>query len=192
MKLYIIKNAKIQASILKLKYSLSFLFFIAPIISFSQVEAKAEINIIVNDFFQLTSQKIDGQRVDMIFKNSNDFTNGISTLKQSHLLLSSTVYYNLVARAALENFRSGSHLTFPASVVKLEVDNTDVKAKDVILNSIEELQTNNQPLITNGHPNLYKNINIKYSISPEKSQQHILRAGPGTYSNTVIYTLTSR
>lgn len=172
------------------KYFIISCFCIIPIFLNAQANLKAEINIIVSDFFELTSQRIDGQRIDMFFRNTNDFTNGVSVLKQSHLLLSSSVNYNLVARAVLENFRTTSPLTFPSTIVKINVDNTQPLSGNATLNSIEELQVNNQPLITNGRPNINENINIKYTISPEKAQKYILQAGPGTYSNTIIYTLT--
>lgn len=173
------------------RLSISFFIF-APFVSSAQSEAKTEVNIIVNDFFQLTSQRSDGQNVEMVFSNSEDFIKGISTLKQSQLLLSSTIYYNLVARAVLEKFRTARPLSFPASVLKVEVDNIGNKSEYAVLNSIEELHTNNQPLITNGAPLIHENVNIRYSISADKAQKYILKAGPGIYSNTIIYTLTPR
>lgn len=173
---------------------LVFVSILLPLISFSQTEARAEINVLVDDFFELASQKSDGQRVDMFFNKTNHFLEGVNAHKMSHLLISSTVSYNLVARAALENFRSGSKFTFPVSVVKIEIDNTDMYERNTIFNTIEELQTNNQPLITNGSPDIDRNVNVKYSIPAPKAKQYILKAGAGTgtYSNTIIYTLSPK
>ncbi len=156
-----------------------------------QVEAKADMQVLIRDFFQISNLATQGQIVTLELNNEDDLEKGLNKEIKSNLMVTSTVDYNLFARAAFPVFyNQQSRRSFPSSVLQVEIINTDLSLNGTTLEKVLQLTTLNQPLISEGKPLFKSAIDIRYSIPAEQTREYLLKAGSGVYSNTVIYTIS--
>jgi hypothetical protein len=153
-------------------------------------QVHTEVQVLIRDFMQI-SEISRGQLVTLGMDDEEDFANGITKIVPDNLLISTTVEYNVFARAAFPYFTSlQNNRSFPASVLSLEVDVQEPMSGSTVFNKINGLVTNNQPLILNGAPMFKSYLNIKYSIPAAMAKNILVKSGAGLYTNTIIYTIT--
>ncbi len=159
--------------------------------SSQQVEAKTDMQVLIRDFFQVSSLATQGQLITLELSNENDIETGINKEIKSNLMVTSTVDYNLFARAAFPVFyNQQSRKSFPSSVLMLEIINTDLSLNGAAIEKVLHVSTLNQPLISEGKPLFKSAIDIRYSIPAEHTREYLVKAGSGVYSNTIIYTIS--
>lgn len=165
-----------------------------PFYAAAQLETSAEVQIAVKDFMEISTAKHTGAIVNIPFNTTADFTQGVVKTMPSALVLSSTIEYNILVRAAAERFRSLSNNrnTIPSSVLRLTIENSEVLIPGGTLRSVNYLATTNQPLLLNGRAAVNNIINITYSIPAERAIKYVLPSGAGLYTNTIIYTITPK
>ncbi len=174
----------------KLLHVICYALFVLPAAS-QHAEAKADMQVLIRDFFQVSNLATQGQIITLELNNENDIETGINKEIRSNLMVTSTVDYNLFARAAFPVFyNQQSRRSFPSSVLKLEIINTDLNLNGTAIEKILHLSTLNQPLISEGKPLFKSAIDIRYSIPAEHTKEHLVKAGSGVYSNTIIYTIS--
>lgn len=155
------------------------------------VEAKADMQVLIRDFFQVSNLATQGQIITLELNDESDAETGIKKEIKSNLMVTSTVDYNLFARAAFPVFYNHqSRKSFPSTVLMLEIVNTDLTLKGTTIEKVLSLSTLNQPLISDGKPLFKSAIDIRYSIPAEQAKEHLVKAGSGVFSNTVIYTIS--
>ncbi len=174
----------------KLLHVIVCVLFVLPAAS-QHVEAKADMQVLIRDFFQVSNLASQGQIISLELNNEQDIETGINKEIRSNLMVTSTVDYNLFARAAFPVFyNQQNRKSFPSSVLKLEIINTDLTLNGATIEKVLNLSTLNQPLISEGKPLFKSAIDIRYSIPAEHTREYLVKAGSGVYSNTIIYTIS--
>ncbi len=170
------------------------MFTLMPFYAAAQMETTAEVQIAVKDFMEISTARHAGVIVNIPFNTTADFTQGVVKTMPSALVLSSTIEYNVLVRAAAEHFRSltNNRNMIPASVLRLAVENSEVLKPGVMLRSVNYLATTNQPLLLNGRAAVNNVLNITYTIPADRAMKYVLPSGAGLYTNTIIYTITPK
>jgi len=141
----------------------------------------AELQIVVSDLLELN---LNTPVVTLPFRTAADYQQGVSTDVSNHLVISATVPYSVQVKSSTSSFTAGAN-TLPASIL-----NIDAASGQEGVQSISELSTTEQSLITNGQPVIDRPIHIKYRIPQTKTAQ-LLNKKAATYSTHVVYTLTA-
>jgi len=174
----------------KLLHVIFYALFVLPAAS-QHVEAKADMQVLIRDFLQVSNLTTQGQIITLELNNESDIEAGINKEIKSNLMVTSTVDYNLFARAAFPVFyNQQSRKSFPSSVLTVEIMNTDLSLNGTAIEKVLRLSTLNQPLISEGKPLFKSAIDIRYSIPAEHAKEYLVKAGSGVYSNTIIYTIS--
>lgn len=145
----------------------------------------------VDDFIGLSSDIGIGLQVNLKLKNAEDYDKGVSLIMPNHIVVSSNQKFNLLARAANKDFTSAGNSSFPSDVLDIQIKNTDIFGSMLSLQTIRGLEVNDQVLISNAAPTIKKYLNIEYTISSKNAIDKILGIYNGTYTNTIIYTLST-
>ncbi len=174
----------------KLLHVILYMLLVLPTAA-QHAEAKADMQVLIRDFFQVSNLATQGQIITLELNNEKDIETGINKEIRSNLMVTSTVDYNLFARAAFPVFyNQQSRKSFPSSVLTLEIINTDLSLNGTAVEKVLSLSTLNQPLISEGKPLFKSAIDIRYSIPAEHTKEYLVKAGSGVYSNTIIYTIS--
>ncbi len=106
--------------------------------------AKTNVQVLVKEFLQVTNLS-EGNLVSVELGGEIDFARGVSNVIDDNLQISTTVGYNMFARAESPFFYSTQgNNSFPVSA--LEVENKDADFNQISLQKIHRLVAENQPL----------------------------------------------
>ena len=137
------------------------------------IEVAEMVEIVVND------------DVDLVFDEVSDYQNGVETIKNGHLTVSSTVPFDVNVRA------SGTTLDADTSDIPTDVIKISPVSPQPGFNTIS-LTDQNQVLIDGAAPVIDRQIDLKYAIDDlSKINTHILGVGAGVYQTTLIYSITA-
>jgi len=145
------------------------------------LDRQLNLKVIVNDLAELT---INQTNVDFLFDHALKYEKGISIHIPNHLSVSKTTPFDITVKTSGANFTNGIH-AIPISVLEIGFgDGQDWN------NTISALSTTGQTLIGNASPTVDRNINVRYMI-PAEQTQNLLNKGSGTYTANIVYTLTA-
>lgn len=143
--------------------------------------ATANLNISIADLGEL---RLNTATVNLAFKNSTDYQQGVSVDVANQLTLSKTTPYDLSVKAQSAYFTMGNE-SIPINI--LSVGPADGQLG---MQTVESLSTQSQTLISAGAPVIDRNLSLRYRIPATKTAQ-LLGKAQGTYTATITYTLTA-
>lgn len=128
--------------------------------------------------------QLSSAAVDLAFTSADHYRNGVSRTLAEHITVSKTTPYQVSVRANSANFTFGSNV-IPVS--SLQIGPT---TGETGVNTIAELSTQSQVLISSNVPQIDKKYGIRYAIPSTKTAALINKA-KGKYTAVITYTLTA-
>lgn len=132
--------------------------------------------------------------VSLNFLTPADYQNGVSTIMNNHLTVTSNQAYDLNVKSDLSSLKgekAGNSASLDAKIITIEVDNASGQGLGGIPSVVTALSTTDQFLLKNAIPVTNKSINIKYAIPGSISSTDAVLGKPAdTYSTLVTYTIS--
>ncbi|SDE30167.1 hypothetical protein [Niabella drilacis] len=144
------------------------------------------LTVTVNDLSELN---VSTTGVTLLFQTAADYKNGVALDIPNHLQVSKTTPYDISVRTQTADFsgtgQTNSGVSFPVSILELGL----VEGQSVV-NTINALSTTDQLLVSGAPPVVDRFLNIRYRI-PSSQTHYLINKPAGTYTASVIYTLTA-
>ncbi|MBE8722073.1 hypothetical protein C4F40_15195 [Sphingobacterium sp. Ka21] len=128
--------------------------------------------------------KLSNAAVDLAFTSADHYRNGVSSTLAEHITVSKTTPYQVSVRANSANF------TFGPNVIPVSSLQIGPATGETGVNTIAELSTQSQVLISSNVPQVDKKYGIRYAIPSIKTAALINKA-KGKYTAVITYTLTA-
>jgi hypothetical protein len=168
-----------------------------PIRAFAQTKlAPTNINVIMEQMQQIS---ISQPSVDIYVNQLQLFGTGVSSALQiNHIKIGSTTSYQVSVRSLSSFFsRNGRNTSIPVHAIQLQTNigddltgnNIPASANTFIFSNVP-LSIYNSLLITNADPEAGRGYDVIYKI-PANNMAHFINQREGTYTTTLIYTLTA-
>lgn len=144
-------------------------------------EKNIDVTIVVPTLSEIT---LPGglSEINFIFNNMMQYNEGQSKTIPNQIKVSNNENYELYIKSSTNYFNSnGMQSNLEASILEVGVEANSEKVK---------LSKNPQKIIKNGNPEIDKNLNITYTISPSAAQS-LLSKQKSTYSINLIYSFTA-
>lgn len=186
----------IPFTVIKTHLVLSFVLLMSSVGLAQSNSAQTQVNIVIA---QMQGISISQPSVDIYLNQLQQFSTGISSAVQTdHIRVGSTTNYE-VSFHAISGFLSlnGNNTTIPVQTIELDTSigsdltgNNNPPPNSTFIYPSVPLNFMDSVLITNGAPEGGRGYNITYTI-PAYNMNYFLNQVDGTYTTTIIYTLTS-
>ena len=147
------------------------------------------VNIILSDVISIDEGSIASNGlVDFNYVTTTDYNTAKNVTVANSLIVTSSTNFDVKVKAGGSHFVSGNN-SIPVNVLKIEAveGGTMTGTYNAII-----LSTIDQKLVSIADKGAQKSLSIDYSISAEKAKTVLLGKEPGTYTQTVTYTASSR
>lgn len=153
-----------------------------PAATYSKV---LNLAVTVNDLSELN---LSTTGVTLSFQTAAEYKNGVALDIADHLQVSKTTPYDISIRAQAADFTGSgpaSGATLPVSILEL-----GPAPGQTGVNTISALSTTNQLLVSSAAPAVDRYLSIRYRI-PASRTQYLINKPAGTYTASLVYTLTA-
>lgn len=152
----------------------------ATITTYAQSSASANVNIIISEVFEIKVNPAQ-TNIDIPINTVDHLTNGNNSNNLNHLSVTASNGYQVEAKA--QTLITGSGGTI--AIDKLEITVSDNGGGAII--SDLPMSLSDQVIIDGSTGVLSRNLDVNYKIV---GGEYLTQLEAGTYSTTIIYTLT--
>lgn len=146
--------------------------------------AKTTTNNLTLQVADMGELQLSSAAVDLAFTSADHYRNGVSRTLAEHITVSKTTPYQVSVRANSANFSFGSNV-IPVSSLQI-----GPATGETGVNTIAELSTQSQVLISSSVPQIDKKYGIRYAI-PSTKTAALINKTKGKYTAVITYTLTA-